>query len=127
MMDRMNIDMGCLHLGLRTYGEYTGNYGTNTQELQLNGLRLFLSYETVVAFRHPDFGLVVHQNDWGQTTGKHLNWIDGGYKEDRVDRKTFKEKLNSAISITLQNLGKSILDVYSTEMISGELATRQTG
>lgn len=120
------VDFGCATLSARTYGEYSDNYGTNCLEIGLNGLKVFFSYETPVAFHHPDFGLVVRQNSWGPTTGKHLNWIDGGYKEERVDDQTFREKLDRAASITLQNLGRSILDVYSTEMITEELAS-QTG
>ena len=27
---------------------------------------------------------LVAENEWGPTTGKHLNWLDNGYKGDRV-------------------------------------------
>ncbi len=45
---------------------------------------MYFSYQTMVAFIAPGVGLVVHDNDWGPTAGKHLNWIDGGNKADRV-------------------------------------------
>lgn len=45
----------------------------------------FFSYTTLVAV-DIDGDLNVHQNDWGSTTGKHLNNIDGGEKEAKEQR-----------------------------------------
>lgn len=80
-------------MGLPTitnYGRYSGgNYGAHTLCVSILGVDVYFSYTTVVAFRAPDCKLVVHQNDWSKTTGKHLNFIDGG-KGQRVDDETFQ-------------------------------------
>ena len=60
------------------------NYGNrdsssiNSLAFQLGDVTVYFSYETPVAFEAPGHGLVVRVNDWGPTSGKHLNWIDGG-------------------------------------------------
>ena len=54
----------------------------------------WFSYDTLVAFRingtekEDNGGLVVRENKWGPTTGKHLNAINDN-KYCRVDSKTF--------------------------------------
>lgn len=74
------------------YGYYSSsNYGAHTLCFTDNeGQQFYFSYSTLVAFRC-DKGLFVRQNDWGPTTGKHLNWIDGGNKKQRVNEETFNE------------------------------------
>ena len=52
---------------------------------------LYFSYETLVAFHTPESGLIVRENHWGTTTGKHLNYIDGGNKKNRVSASKFTE------------------------------------
>lgn len=68
---------------------YTGyaskNYGVNALVFTADGRDYYFSYKTLVAFRGRN-GLVVRQNEWGPTTGKHLNAIDGGSKETRAAR-----------------------------------------
>jgi hypothetical protein len=72
-----------------------GNYGhgqPNCQYVEIespegNDLRVYFSYSTPVAFYHPRTGLVVSENVYGTTTGKHINWIDGGEKEAKAKRK----------------------------------------
>lgn len=51
---------------------------------------VWFSYKTPVAFQVNGHGLVVRENDWSNTTGKHLNRIDGGNKKGRVDATTFQ-------------------------------------
>ena len=69
------------------YGEYRDlKYGAHALMFSLGPLDVYFSYKTPVAFRAPRTGLVVRQNDWGPTTGKHLNWIDGGDKSDKARR-----------------------------------------
>ena len=46
----------------------------NFCRLDLMGLTVWFSYETPIAFRD-DNGLVVRKNDWGPTTGKHINYV----------------------------------------------------
>ncbi len=65
--------------------------GTNATRATVAGVELFYSYQTLVAFR-ASAGLVVRRNDWGTTTGGHLNAIDGGSamaRKSRVDGETF--------------------------------------
>jgi hypothetical protein len=57
---------------------------------------VWFSYSTPVAFRGRA-GVYVRQNSWGTTTGKHLNWIDGGCKKSRIDGEEFERLLASEI------------------------------
>ena len=68
---------------LQTDGKLTTIYTDN--------MTLWFSYQTLVAFR---IGAekVVHQNDWSNTTGKHLNQIDKGDRENRVNATVFQAK-----------------------------------
>ncbi len=71
------------------------NYsGRNTESyaVRVGSLTLYFSYQTVVAFRY-NGKLVVRENDWGQTTGRHLNEIDGGDKSGRVSGEEFEKQL----------------------------------
>jgi len=53
------------------------NYGAYTLRVDLGPLTVWFSYKTLVAFRAPGTPMIVRQNDWGATTGKHLKWING--------------------------------------------------
>lgn len=53
------------------------------------GVTVWFSYKTPIAFQVGSNELVVLQNYWGPTTGKHLNAIDGGDRKARVDQATF--------------------------------------
>jgi len=84
---------------ITSYGNYASdNYGVNSLKVVLETITLYYSYETIIAYRDIQDGLVVHQNVWGVTTGKHLNWIDGGNKTDRLDGDNFDEMLQAALS-----------------------------
>ena len=75
------------------YGEYSSNnYGAHTQQIDIGNLQLWFSYNTVVAFAGEN-GRKVSQNVWGTTTGKHLNWIDGGNKSVRLPSEEFDRQL----------------------------------
>lgn len=75
---------------IRSYGPYSsGNYGAHSLMVDLGPVTVWFSYQTPVAFT-VGRGLVVRRNDWGPTTGKHLNAIDGGDKRSRVDSETFE-------------------------------------
>jgi hypothetical protein len=54
-------------------------------------IQIYFSYETPIAFRHAKTGFVVRENDWGPTTGKHLNHISS--KEQRISGEEFTLKL----------------------------------
>lgn len=82
---------------ISNYGEYSSsNYGAHTLRLDIGRLVLWFSYHTVVAFRFEGHRYV-SQNVWGATTGKHLNWIDGGDKRYRLPYEQFTEKLQSVL------------------------------
>ena len=53
-------------------------------------LRVYYSYTTPVALMI-DGHLKVSQNQWCITTGRHLTWIDGGNKQNRLKPEEFDE------------------------------------
>lgn len=73
------------------YGNYSSdNYGAHSLVFtDADGNSFWFSYKTLVAFTRPKGGRVVIQNYWGPTTGKHLNWIDGGDRKSRLTRDAF--------------------------------------
>ena len=60
-------------------------------------MTVWYSYKTVVAFRVEYGRTVVRENEWGPTTGKHLNAIDDGAKGDRISGAEFVQKLFEAM------------------------------
>ena len=80
------------------YGNYrSANYGVNALKFTLGPLTVWFSYKTPVAFRVAGGPLIVSENCWGPTTGKHLNWIDNGDWDSRLARPDFKRALSKAI------------------------------
>lgn len=80
----------------QSYGNYSSaNYGVNALVFSMGDVDVYFSYKTPVAFRHPTTGLVVRMNEWGPTTGKHLNAIDGGNgaKAKRINGAEFEARL----------------------------------
>lgn len=76
---------------VESYGRYSsGNYGTHCLRVEVGPLTLWFSYRTLVAFRRRGAALIVSENCWGPTTGKHLRWIDDGDKKARVARGEFE-------------------------------------
>lgn len=55
-------------------------------------LRVYYSYTTPVALEI-DGVLKVSENQWSITTAKHLTWIDGGNKKDRLKPEEFNQLL----------------------------------
>lgn len=83
---------------ITNYGKYSNdNYGAHTLKIETDGIELWYSYETIVAYRDFEDGLVVTQNRWGVTTGKHLNFIHED-KKRRKDADTFEKMLKDAIA-----------------------------
>ena len=74
-----------------SYGNYSSsNYGAHCLRFfDAAGNCFWFSYSTLVAFSMPGSGKIVHENDWGPTTGKHLNWIDGGDRKHRLNHAAF--------------------------------------
>lgn len=74
-----------------------GTTKANALRFDLGPLRVWFSYKTPMAFRTTGGGLVVRENDWGPTTGKHLNAIDGGTKATRIPGDEFERQLQVAL------------------------------
>lgn len=81
-----------------TFDFYNNNTAKNAPRLTINGVQFYFSYSTVVAVRY-NGNLHVIQNYWKHTTGKHLNWIDGGNKTDRLDDDAFRVKIDEAMKV----------------------------
>lgn len=78
-----------------SYGNYSSeNYGAHCLKFTVGELEVWFSYRTPVAFRHPSTGLCVRQNDWGTTTGKHLNLIQPD-KKQRITGAQFEQKFQA--------------------------------
>lgn len=76
------------------YGNYSSNnYGAHTIAMDIGELTFYFSYDTVIAFSGTGKGLRISKNYWGNTTGKHLNWINPN-KNLRLDAKHFDAELN---------------------------------
>lgn len=99
-MEQLKINGQVVSLSKYNYGNYSSdNYGANSICVQLGNKSIYYSYDTVVAFEGYNskgvrFDLTVSENCWGNTTGKHLNWIDGGRKDERLSRDEFLRKLS---------------------------------
>ena len=76
---------------IQSYGRYSSdNYGAHCLKVTFGGLTVWFSYQTPVAYQIRWVKTVVRRNDWGPTTGKHLNWIDDGNKKARVSSEDFE-------------------------------------
>ena len=65
----------------------------------IDNKKIYFSYETPVAFWNGK-ELFVSENEWGSTTGKHLNAIDGGNKFNRIP---YVDLMDILLSYTLIN------------------------
>ena len=63
----------------------------------LGALDVWFSYSTAVAFWVAGERLVISENVWGPTTGRHLNAIDTD-KDIRIPRAEFEAKLNATMA-----------------------------
>ena len=80
------------------YGNYSSdNYGAHTLCFVTPVGKFWFSYETLVAF-YIKGEFHIRKNDWGSTTGKHLNWIDDDHSI-REDRETFDNNFNRLIGM----------------------------
>lgn len=70
----------------------------NLHEVVVNGLSIYFSYDTPVAFK-VDEELLTSDNIWSQTTGSHLNLIKerNEVKTRRANNNVFKIQLKKAI------------------------------
>ena len=86
-----------MNVNFESYGQYaSSNYEVNALVFtDPNGNRFYFSYKTLVAFR-TNRELVIQKNQWGPTTGKHLNWINEN-KKIRVDEEIFNKKYKELV------------------------------
>lgn len=73
----------------------------NFTRVTVGNLSLWFSYETPIGFQVGDGSKVVRRNDWGTTTGRHLNYLDGGSeaaKSARLGTPGFQTELNAALN-----------------------------
>ena len=84
-----------MKITLPTWDTYCENTtGKNALVFNIgDSLRVWYSYKTPIAFKYNGGGIVVRVNDWRQTTGKHLNAIDGGDKKSRVPGADFEHAI----------------------------------
>lgn len=79
---------------LPTIASYKGHPNANAMRLEFGRVTVWFSYSTPVAFHTPESGLVVRENAWGPTTGKHLNMIEAqapdGARRPRVSGDEFR-------------------------------------
>jgi hypothetical protein len=76
---------------INTYGKYSSdNYGVHCLSVDVSDLTIWFSYKTPIAFQVIGRARIVRNNEWGPTTGKHLNAIDNGDKKNRVSSEEFQ-------------------------------------
>lgn len=73
------------------------NSAKNFNRVTVGRIDLYFSYETVVAFQLGGEDIVISENNWGTTTGKHLNWINTD-KSIRVSSEEFTKQLNDCMN-----------------------------
>jgi len=96
------------------YGEYSSNYGKNALRVDILGMTLYYSYKTLVAFKESQFGLVCRKNEWGVTTGKHLNLICPDHSQ-RKEAEEFGELFRQALRKRSLSLSDAELNGYRKE------------
>ena len=68
----------------------------NFSEVTVGPVIIWFSYWTPIAFHDSLQGYVVRENDWGPTTGKHLNFVDPD-KGRRISGAEFESELDSVL------------------------------
>lgn len=72
--------------------------------ISIGPITVYFSYQTPIAFKDANasdpWHWHVRKNDWGPTTGKHLNYIDQDASE-RIDGVEFERLLSMAIGPSL--------------------------
>jgi hypothetical protein len=88
-----------MRINIDSYGNYSSsNYGAHAMRVGIGDLVLWFSYnKTIIAFQAPGKGIKVSKNLWGPTTGKHLNAIDNGDKQNRLPRAQFEQELHELL------------------------------
>lgn len=91
-----------LRLDCWNYGQYNSNNYGSCRAIEVSDgehyLVLYYSYSTIIAFSESGTGRRVSENVWSVTTGKHLNWIDGGEKSTRLKHGDFERELKMMLT-----------------------------
>ena len=77
---------------------YGRGNGANAIRLDIGSISLWFSYETVIAFQDQFKPIKVRVNSWSNTTGKHLNAIDGN-KKARISSDQFELELANVLAL----------------------------
>jgi len=83
------------------------------------GRQIWYSYQTPVAFRAGG-ALHVRYNDFSQTTGKHLNSIDGGGTEAKARRYT-RDLFNAALVEAFKEPDQWPNGTWHTHVVNGAI------
>lgn len=75
---------------------YTRTPRSNAQVVTMGGITVYFSYSTPVAFVTPQGELVIRQNDWSATSGRHLNIIDPDHSK-RITGEAFRARLSALL------------------------------
>ena len=70
----------------------------NFSSVQCGALTVYFSYETPIGLHHPETGAVVRVNDWSNTTGKHICYVEREYglnRKARIAGETFCKLLST--------------------------------
>jgi hypothetical protein len=70
----------------------------NFSRVDVGELTIWFSYRTPIAFHTDDAGTVVRENDWNNTTGRHLNFVDYGDKKSRISGSDFEARLSALLA-----------------------------
>lgn len=73
----------------------------NALRVAIKGIVIYFSYNTPVAFHHKAKVVVVSENCWQNTTGKHIAEIERIWtkpKSGRTPRQEFEKLLNEALT-----------------------------
>lgn len=74
------------------------NRNTKSWAFAVGPIKMYFSYRTCVAFRDPATGrLVVSENVWSRTTGRHLDTLDNYDHENRLPHAEFQSALGAYI------------------------------
>ena len=92
----------------------------NALVFTVGALDVYYSYKTPVAFRVGGV-LIVRENTWGPTTGKHLNAIDGGDK-DAKKRRLGSDAFELALT-RAADLSPAEINTNSADMLRDRLVT----
>lgn len=72
------------------------NICPNFHRAEFKNVDIYFSYETIVAYRKDGY-ITAAKNQWGSTTGKHLNMISE--KKDRLGYDDFMKKFKEEVLI----------------------------